>query len=238
VSVRFVVKASASVVSVTTFVLLYFGLVDLARLAGMDDARAWLYPLAIDGMVAAGYAATLVLTRQALRFAWSVVGVGSMLSLAGQWLHAERLSDWQWAGPVAAAPALSMALVWHLLFLVLKVSGHAEAAETVAAESVAVVPNVSPVPVRSLIPAPVAVAVAAVAPKAVVSAPVRVSKPRPVNGPTLAKAVAVLSAGRASGERVTGSLMAERLGLANAGTPAGNRTGQRWVTRAEDALKG
>lgn len=229
-SVRSVVRYAAGVVSVSTFVLLYFGLVDLSRVAGVSGPLSWLYPLAIDGMVAAGYAATLVLSGHALRFAWVVVGVGSTLSLIGQWLHAERVSDWAFAGPVAAAPALSMALVWHLLFLVLK-SGDTATPEAVSEPVSEAVP--APVPVA--VPAPAVAAASAPVSRPVVSASVRTPKARPVSD-TLAKAVAVLSAANATGERMTGALMAERLGLANAGTPSGNKTGQRWVIRATEAL--
>lgn len=236
-SVRSVVRYAAGVVSVSTFVLLYFGLVDLSRIAGVSVPLSWLYPLAIDGMVAAGYAATLVLSGRALKFAWLVVGVGSTLSLIGQWLHAERVSDWAFAGPVAAAPALSMALVWHLLFLVLKAGDKsAPVAVPEAPEAVSeAVPAPVAVAVPVAVPAPAVAAASAPVARPVVSASVRTPKARPVSD-TLAKAVAVLSAANATGERMTGALMAERLGLANAGTPSGNKTGQRWVIRATEAL--
>ena len=232
-SVRKFVRGSAAVVSVSTFVLLYFGLVDLSRMAGVSGPLSWLYPLAIDGMVAAAYAATLTMSGHALRFAWSVVGIGSALSLAGQWLHASHVSTWVFAGPVAAAPALSMALVWHLLYLVLK-DGQDKPAETPEPVSEAVpAPAPVAVPVRVVRPA---VALPAAVPAAVVSVPVKARQVSPVRPETLAKAVAILSAAEASGERMTGALMASRLGLANAGTASGNKTGQRWVIRAKAAL--
>lgn len=230
---RNIVRLMAGVVSVSTFVLLYFGLVDLARLSGMHDARAWLYPLAIDGMVAAGYASTLVLSRSGLAYAWFVVGIGSGLSLFGQWLHASALSDWQWSGPVAAAPALSLSLVWHLLFLVVRrdVVPTVMDTPTVELESV---PDIAPEPVVK----PVALTLAAGSPRVSVTAPV--SAPKAVRAPsdTLTKAVAVLSAARATGETVTGPVMAHRLGLANAGTASGDKSGRRWVVKAAAALEG
>lgn len=206
-TVRNAVRVSAAVVSVATFILLYVGLVDLARLAGMHDFRSWLYPLAIDGMVAAAYAATLALNGPALGFAWGVVGVGSAMSLAGQWLHAAALSDWLWAGPVAAAPALSMALVWHLMWLVLK-----REPEPV------VVPEVEAKPE---------------APKRKRQAPA--SRPAKAHR-NREKAIEILAAARAAGEALTGPEMARRLGLPNAGTDSGNRSGQRWLRRAEEHL--
>lgn len=207
-NVRSTVRAAATVVSASTFVLLYFGLVDLARVAGIHDARAWLYPLAIDGMVAAGYASTLVLRGRHLAYAWGVVAVGSLMSLLGQWLHAEALSSWSFAGPVAAAPALSMSLVWHLLWLV---SVREEEAVELA-------------PVADIAPA---TEPATVAPA--VRRPVR----RPAKAATPAghheQAVALLSAARAAGRAMSGAEMAQHLGLSH-------RSGQRWLRRAEEAL--
>lgn len=232
-SVRTSVKGAAAVVAVSTFVLLYFGLVDLARLSGMHDMRAWLYPLAIDGMTFAAYAATLALSGSGLAFAWFVVAVGSGMSLVGQWLHASALSEWVWAGPIAAAPALSLALVWHLLFLVVRPKPQ-PVAESVATEfELYDTPEPEPVAV-SVAPA-VASNVAAVAP---VAATVCLSDSAPVVRDTerLSEAVALLQAAQAEGRKLTGAAMAVALKLPNAHTESGKRSGQRWVTRARAAL--
>jgi hypothetical protein len=234
-NIRSAVRAAATIVSVSTFVLLYAGLVDLARIAGMADFRSWLYPLAIDGMVAAAYASTLVLRRGHLAFAWFVVVVGSFLSLVGQWLHAERTSDWTFAGPIAAAPALCMALVWHLLFLVVtrhedapEVAEEAPVAETVEEDTT---DDEFAAIVRAIEP-----------PMSAVSAPVseRATTATRSSADTLEKvalAVGVLRDARERGEDINGADMARLLHLPNAGTPSGRRTGLRYLRRAEDALQ-
>ena len=237
-NIRTAVRAAATIVSVSTFVLLYAGLVDLARIAGMADFRSWLYPLAIDGMVAAAYASTLVLRRGHLAFAWLVVGVGSLLSLVGQWLHAERTSEWSFAGPIAAAPALCMALVWHLLFLV--VTRREEAAETVEAPAVETVEEDT---VADEFAAIVAAIEPSVSGEGTVSS-ARVSE-RATTGTRssadtvdkIARAVGILRDARESGETLNGADMARLLELPNAGTPSGRRTGLRYIRRAEDALQ-
>lgn len=144
-NVRNAVRIFATIVSVCTFVLLYLGLVDLSRLAGMYDIRQWLYPFAVDGMVAAGYAATLHpnFRRSDIRYAWAVIILGSGMSFLGQWLHASSVSQWKFAGPVASAPAIGMALVWHLLFLVIK-RNDAEEKAAAAAEPVVETPQEQP----------------------------------------------------------------------------------------------
>jgi hypothetical protein len=235
-TIRSAVRVAATIVSVSTFVLLYAGLVDLARIAGMADFRSWLYPLAIDGMVAAAYAATLVLRRGHLAFAWFVVVVGSFLSLVGQWLHAERTSDWTFAGPIAAAPALCMALVWHLLFLV--VTRHEEAPEE------APVAEVAETVEEDTTDDEFAAIVRAIEPpmSASASAPVaeRATTTTRSSADTLEKvalAVGVLREARDRGEDINGADMARLLHLPNAGTPSGRRTGLRYLRRAEDALQ-
>ncbi|GAB3080790.1 hypothetical protein GCM10027053_51470 [Intrasporangium mesophilum] len=209
-SVRTAVRAAAAIVSVSTFVLLYFGLVDLARLAGETDARAYLYPLAIDGMVAAAYAVTLDphLTRGGLRFAWAVIIVGSSMSLFGQWLHAEATSSWTFAGPVAAAPALCMALVWHLLFLV-SVRRPVEAPVSVPADTATVeAPDSRPGAADTKPDVPDAR-----------------TDTSPVPTDLLTAAREALSAGADTGPK-----MAEALGFA--ATESGYRRGRRWLREA------
>lgn len=216
-SVRNTVRVAAGIVSVSTFVLLYVGLVDLARLAGIHDFRSWLYPLAIDGMVAAAYAATLALSGHALAFAWFVVGVGSAMSLVGQWLHAASLTAWEWAGPVAAAPALSMALVWHLMWLVVKRQEPTPDTVTEPTEE----PTEEPTPVAE--PTPEPTPPTPPTPKA--AKPVA-SRPRADHE---VRAIALLAEARGRGVALTGRQMAVELGVTE-------RTGQRWLKRAEEAL--
>lgn len=242
-TVRRTVAAAATLVAVATFVLLYYGLVDLARVAGITDVRAWLYPLAIDGMVAAGYASTLVLRRGHLAYAWAVVGIGSGLSLLGQWLHAEQTSSWSYAGPVAAAPALSMALVWHLLFLVTtkRDEGAQEELEIGTAmhelaELYAVADPEVPTSAQAwdAVESPVRDLVAARS--AVVSASVSEGPVTVRDTDRLELAVSALRSALDRGETLTGAAMAEALELHNAGTEAGRRNGLRWLRKAQEAL--
>lgn len=202
-TVRTSVAAATAVVGAATFAMLYGGLVALAREAGMETWQTWLYPLAIDGLTLAAYVATLRLRAWGLVFAWFVVGVGTALSFAGQWLHATAASDWAWAAPVQAAPAVSLALAWHLLWLVLHrdvktVAQEQEAVEAIEETAAEVVEDPSKV--------------------------------------GLEEAVAILVTAREKGHELTGAEMARYLGLHNAGTPSGNKTGQRWLRRAEGAL--
>lgn len=240
-NIRTAVRAAATIVSVSTFVLLYAGLVDLARIAGMADFRSWLYPLAIDGMVAAAYASTLVLRRGHLAFAWFVVTVGSLLSLIGQWLHAERTSEWTFAGPIAAAPALCMALVWHLLFLV--VTRREEVAETVelaVEETVETVEEDTTADEFAAIVAAIEPPMSGEGTVSASSASERATTGTRSSADTLEKvalAVGILRDARDKGEDINGADMARLLHLPNAGTPSGRRTGLRYIRRAEDALQ-
>lgn len=122
----------AITVTTITMVVLYYGLMELAREAGYTKWQAALFPFPVDGLVLVAYIAAYAFDKKRYQvYAWFVVGFGAALSATGQFLHTQSLVgtvvagiptapggsphtvQW-WASLLAVAPALASPLALHL----------------------------------------------------------------------------------------------------------------------------
>jgi hypothetical protein len=106
------------------------GLYEVASAAGVAAPIAWLYPLITDGLALVAYATAARLQGPGRRHAWAVVILAAGLSGLAQ---ASYLAGAVRAAPtglrfgVGAWPAVAVALVAHLLYLLGHESGPADA---------------------------------------------------------------------------------------------------------------
>lgn len=206
--IKRLVVALAAVVASTTFVLLFGGLFDLALEIGLHRWQAWLFPISIDGLTLAALVATLDHRVKGvhLTYAWVVVVMGTAVSTFSQFLlHAQdRVPGTpDWTAPVIASfPALGLAMVWHLLWVIAKES----VSEVERAQKAAMTEDVL----------------------------ARLTGGAPQG--TLEKAIEVLEVAQATGERVTGSKMAQALGLLKENGSPHYSVGLKWLKKAEEAM--
>ncbi|MEU7764534.1 DUF2637 domain-containing protein [Nocardia sp. NPDC049190] len=159
-------------VGVAAFVLSYETLRDLAELARIEKRISWLFPVIVDGTIIQATVSVMVLSnrpKERLWFSW-VLGVGAVVSVAGNSLHAftdgHPLPAWQ-AAVIAAIAPIALLVDTHggvMLF---------RAAQRKPVEE----------PVREAVAAPVPDQVSENEVPAVVA-----PKPEPVNVPLLAAA--------------------------------------------------
>jgi hypothetical protein len=183
-------------VGAAAFRLSFSTLQDLAKIAGMPSGDAWLFPLIVDGTILLATFGVLVCAnhKSERRFFLGVLIVGSLVSVAGNSVHAVVASDSPlgWAAALVAAVApISLLVDTHGLALLFRVSTDQRtqtrlepepaaepepaSASPVSAESVPE-PVTDPVPDTAPVLAPVPDPVPVPAP--VVPTPVR--SPRPV----------------------------------------------------------
>ncbi|PPJ07768.1 excisionase [Nocardia nova] len=154
-------------VGAAAFRLSFATLRDLATLAHIPASDAWLFPLIIDGTIVQATAGALVLAKSPERkFFTRVLGVGALVSVAGNSIHAiangHLLPAWLCAIVAAIAP-VSLLVDTHGLAVLFRAAKNAPAAEE----------HPEPAPVDEQLTEPVAVQG--------VSAPVEeVPAPRPV----------------------------------------------------------
>ncbi|MFE7744884.1 DUF2637 domain-containing protein [Nocardia sp. NPDC057455] len=200
-------------VGVAAFVLSYETLRDLAELAGIDRDDSWLFPVIVDGTIIQATVSVMVLSNRPDErrwFSW-VLGVGAVVSVAGNSLHAftdgQQLPNWV-AAVIAAIAPIALLVDTHggvMLFRAAQRKGvEKPAAETVSdvepdpvpetdtpvVAAVESVPDLDPEPVQLPLPAVAAV------PAVVRTAPVRPIRPvpvrpRPVQQPMLPLAIPV-----------------------------------------------
>lgn len=184
--VRALAVAAILCVGLAAFRLSFVTLRELAVMAGIRPSDAWLFPVVIDATTAIAAVLALVTSEPAVRqwFTW-VLGVGTVVSIAGNTVHAingaDRLPWWACAMVAAVAP-IALLVDIHGFVLMVRASHPVAVDPAPATESVAVPePVADPVSVldepRQLAPAPeppmVAVSVA-------VAPPMRSMPPRPV----------------------------------------------------------
>lgn len=147
-------------VGAAAFRLSFSTLQDLARISGMPAADAWLFPLIVDGTILLATFGVLVCAhhRSERRFFLGVLIVGSLVSVAGNSVHAVVATDSPlglFAALVAAVAPISLLVDTHGLALLFRVSTTepepAPAPAALPAESV-------PEPVTDPVPEPEPVA--------------------------------------------------------------------------------
>ncbi|MEV6274464.1 DUF2637 domain-containing protein [Nocardia sp. NPDC051832] len=182
------------VVGVAAFVLSFTTLRDLAVLAHIPEQWAWCLPVVIDGTIIQATLGVLVLAASPERrwFMW-VLGVGAVVSIAGNSLHAVaagRELPWWVAALVAAIAPISLLVDTHGLAVLVRAAQPVSAPEPVAvpvADELAgrpeqlpePAPLPEPEPVR--VPEPVRAPAAPIVPSTRPVIPVRpIHPPRPV----------------------------------------------------------
>ncbi|UOQ56386.1 DUF2637 domain-containing protein [Leucobacter allii] len=103
------------------FLLSFGALQDLARLAGVPDGQAWLWPLIVDGVILQATISVVALRdadTSARRFAWMLLAAGTGVSVAANITHAILTADERFpavvAALVASVPPLVLVAMTHL----------------------------------------------------------------------------------------------------------------------------
>ncbi|WP_280460144.1 DUF2637 domain-containing protein [Nocardia carnea] len=172
-------------VGAAAFRLSFSTLEDLARLARMPADDAWLFPLIVDGTILLATVGLLVCAhhQSERRFFLGVLVVGSLVSVAGNSVHAvtagQPLPGWA-AALVAAVAPISLLVDTHGLALLFRVAARQRQAQTDKPAPV-VEPVTESEPAAPIVPAESAPDPAAEPVPAPVLAPV----PDPVPAPVL-----------------------------------------------------
>ena len=119
---------ATGLVVISSFVLSYAALVTVGQAAGFGPRISWLYPVSLDGLLAVGMVAAVLLREARLRtraYVWLLIGVGIAASVAGNAAHSAAagrplaLSGWPvWLA--GAVPPLALAAALHLLIVVVR----------------------------------------------------------------------------------------------------------------------
>lgn len=184
-------------VGAAAFRLSFATLKDLAVLAHIPASDAWLFPLIVDGTILLATFGVLVLANAPeRRFFVTVLVIGSVVSVAGNSLHAVaagRELPWWASALVAAIAPISLLADTHGLALLIRAAQRDSAPEPApspavepTAEQASVEPEPEPQPVSvpkpepdSLpVPEPVRVAELRPAPAAPVQIPIRSARPQ------------------------------------------------------------
>ncbi|MEA3531250.1 DUF2637 domain-containing protein [Nocardia sp. CDC186] len=188
-------------VGAAAFRLSFATLKDLAVLAHIPASDAWLFPLIVDGTILLATFGVLVLANAPeRRFFVTVLVIGSIVSVAGNSLHAVaagRELPWWASALVAAIAPISLLADTHGLALLIRAAQRDSAPEPAPAavvepaveqatpepdpEPVSVPepePETKPEPVPLPVPEPVRVAELRPVPDAPVHIPVRSSRPQ------------------------------------------------------------
>lgn len=110
--------AGTVLIALGAFWLSFTALRDLAERSGVPVGQAWVWPLIVDGLVVVATVAVVALDEHRW-YAWTLLGIGASLSLAGNSLHATYTGELPVAVRilVAAVPPLSLLAVTHLTYL-------------------------------------------------------------------------------------------------------------------------
>ncbi|WP_051132787.1 DUF2637 domain-containing protein [Nocardia paucivorans] len=173
-------------VGVAAFVLSYETLRDLAELAGIAREHSWLFPVIVDGTILQATVSVMVLsghTKERRWFSW-VLGVGAVVSVAGNSLHAftdgAPLPNWV-AAVIAAIAPIALLVDTHGVVMLFRAAQRPPAGEPVTEIAAEPAPETDPAPVEES---------AAVEPEPP-AVPEPVSFPEPVTTPAPAVAAAV-----------------------------------------------
>ncbi|OZE96116.1 hypothetical protein CH302_16450 [Rhodococcus sp. 15-2388-1-1a] len=111
-------KVGTTLIAFGAFWLSFTALRDLAVRSGVPSGQAWVWPLIVDGLVLVATVAVVALDHHRW-YAWTLLGIGASLSLAGNSLHATYTGELPVAVRilVAAVPPLSLLAVTHLTYL-------------------------------------------------------------------------------------------------------------------------
>lgn len=135
------------------FVLSFDALRELAVVAGVRPALAWIWPVIVDGFIVVATINAIVLSDRRAKTAWypwAALLVFAMVSVAGNGLHAARHAHpdairVEIAAAVSAIPAIALLVISHLIVVMLMT--RRDSAEVPASEAGR--PAIAPAPVRA-----------------------------------------------------------------------------------------
>ncbi|MBM4707959.1 DUF2637 domain-containing protein [Rhodococcus hoagii] len=132
------VAGAASVgVAILAFTLSFTALSELGAQNGIPSGLAWMFPLIVDGLVVVSTVASALLVKKAAGYAWFLLVLGTMFSVAGNVAHAFTNGYGLLGGVIASVPPLVYLAVSHLTILIARATKNAPApAVEVVEESV------------------------------------------------------------------------------------------------------
>ncbi|WP_422759003.1 DUF2637 domain-containing protein [Paenarthrobacter sp. C1] len=136
---------STVLIAVGAFVLSFASLTDLAARSGIDANLAWIWPIIVDGLIAAATVAIVALAghdRKTLAYPWALLGLGAVVSTAANAVHA-IVSVNQVNGGVppvvsaimAAMPPVVLLAITHLTVLLVQKAAPTPAPKKKAAKA-------------------------------------------------------------------------------------------------------
>lgn len=107
------------------FWLSFTSLTDLARRSGIDAARAWVWPLIVDGIIVVATVAVVALARsRAVWYPWMLLVAGAAISVAANAIHALVAGATDvpllLAASVSAVPPLVLLAITHLTSVLMR----------------------------------------------------------------------------------------------------------------------
>jgi len=113
------ITAAASVgVGALAFWLSYSSLSDLAARYGVPEGQAFAFPLVVDGLViVATVSAAALKGRAASAYAWTLLILGTTVSVAGNAVHANTVVGNPVAVGISVIPPVFLLVVTHLTIL-------------------------------------------------------------------------------------------------------------------------
>ncbi|WP_405856034.1 DUF2637 domain-containing protein [Streptomyces sp. NBC_00090] len=138
-SLSFLIRAGVALLAAAAFALSYDALRQMAAASHIHPALTYAFPLVIDGFIAIGIGALLVLHAASLwsrLYVWGLVGAATITSIWANVLHAVRLNqqnphgrlalDDITVGAISAIAPLALAGAVHLYLLVQRRPTHTE----------------------------------------------------------------------------------------------------------------
>lgn len=107
---------AAVAVAALAFWLSFASLADLAARFGVPAGQAWAFPLVVDGLVVVSTVAAAAMTRHRW-YAWALLVVGTIVSVAGNGIHAWHLTASSISVGIAVIPPLVTLAAIHLTIM-------------------------------------------------------------------------------------------------------------------------
>lgn len=122
-----VTAVTDAVLALGAFVLSFDALRELAVVAGVRPALAWIWPVIVDGFIVVATINAIVLSKRSAKSAWypwAALLVFALVSVIGNGLHAARhanteLISVEIAAAVSAVPAVALLVISHLIVVML-----------------------------------------------------------------------------------------------------------------------
>ena len=155
--------AATVLIAAGAFVLSFAALTDLAVMAGISPALAWIWPVIVDGLIVAATVSIVALAghdRRTMAYPWVLLLGGAVVSTAANAVHAILAADGAgvpaWVSAVVASmPPVVLLAVTHLSVVLVQKAGTKPAARKVrGARSAAKAPKAEAAPAPAWLPEP------------------------------------------------------------------------------------